>query len=348
MYFLGFFCIVLAVFVRIPTPLADAFLRHVYPVSQAVTATFTNALPFPLFESFHILGLLIVVPLIGWALLIPRERLLKRGAPPAALVAGVLIWIYATVYMVVAARCVYARTPLPVLVHDRFTAYDRADLTELEHDAAIETARLAPIAHNAYAFESEAQEDAQLHADVARTLGHFGVSLAVVPRPKVSRDELQNEQAGIDGESAIGTSEIVISDDLLWQDRPFVLAHEAGHVAGFGRESDANTIAALACTSSPDPVIAYSGWLQILRDSLTYFNPSNPGPRLSAIVRADLRRSTAVTSSIMVAESNIKWQQGYDKHLRYENVPGGIANYEGYLPDIMGHPTLKRMLIGTP
>jgi hypothetical protein len=347
LYFTGFGAILAAIWLQITPETADGFLSNVYPTTERVAATFSNIVPFPIFESFHEIGFIIAVPLIGWLFFLPREKLMQRGEAPAPLVALLLIWVYATSYMIFATRCVYARTPLPILAGDRFLPYNRADLTALEHIAAKETARLAPVAH--VASHDEATIDRELAREERVVLARYGVTLAVVPVIKTSTRQVQNEQAGIDGESSIATSETVVSADVLWQDRPFIVAHEWGHISGFGRESDANSIAALTCATSPNPVIAYSGWLQILRDSLAYFDPDNPGDRLALLVRQDLRRSTALTAAVIVAKSNAKWTKSYEKQLRYEHVPGGVESYEGYLPDIVGHPSMERfLLIGQP
>ena len=53
------------------------------------------------------------------------------------------------------------------------------------------------------------------------------------------------------------------SSDLLEVERPFVIAHEWGHLAGYADESEANYIAWLTCMRG-DEGAQYSAWLALL------------------------------------------------------------------------------------
>lgn len=344
LYVLGIMCIAVALFLPMPPALADTFLQMLYPIAQHGMVLVTNAMPFPIFENLQLLSVVVILALIGYALTIPRSRLLQRGQVPAVFLVVVFTWMYVSAYMIFASRAVYARTPFSDIKSTQTVLYHRSDLTALEHLASKRTTTLAPYAHFAHQFQDDRQLDASLSDDEFRTLRDFGVRPLTLPRTKISSHQAHNEEAGIDGESNIGTSETVLSGNIPWHDRPFVIAHENAHILGFGRESDANAIAALTCVSSQNPVIAYAGWLQILRDTMIYFNPLDEGPRLSKLVRSDLRISEDVTRIEVDPAKNADWKRSYDRQLRRANVPGGIASYEGYLPEIIAHPDLRRML----
>lgn len=344
LYIIGIAGVAGAIVVPMPPAIADAFLETVYPIAQHGMVIVTNSVPFPIFENLQLLSVLFILPLVGYSLVIPRAQLLKRGQVPAFFLVVILTWMYVSAYMIFASRAVYARTPFPDIRSTQTVTYHRSDLTALEHLAASRTAHLAPYAHFAHQFQDDRQVDAFLTDDEFRTLRPFAVVPLTLPRTKVSLNQTRNEQAGIDGESNIGTSETVLSANIPWHDRAFVLAHENAHILGFGRESDANAIAALTCVSSKNPVIAYAGWLQILRDTLIYFNPIDAGPRLSPLVRSDLRISEDVVRVEVDPAKNADWKRSYDRQLRRASVPGGIASYDGYLPEIVAHPDLRRML----
>jgi len=344
LYLAGIVCIVAALLLPIPPAVADAFLQMMYPIAQHGMVLVTNTVPFPIFENFQLLSILFILPLIGYALIIPRSRLLQRGQVPVVFLVVIFAWMYISAYMIFVSRAVYARTPFSDIKSTQTVSYHRSDLTALEHLAAKRTTMLAPFAHFAHQFQDDRQIDASLNDDEFRTLRPFAVVPLTLPRTKISSHQAHNEEAGIDGESNIGTSETVLSSNIPWHDRAFVLAHENAHILGFGRESDANAIAALTCISSKNPVIAYAGWLRILRDTIIYFNPLDEGPRLSNLVRSDLRISEDVTRIEVDPAKNADWKRSYDRQLRSANVPGGIASYEGYLPEIIAHPDLRRML----
>ena len=57
--------------------------------------------------------------------------------------------------------------------------------------------------------------------------------------------------------------EVIFDSHVLPFEKPFLLAHEWSHLAGFADESEANFIGILACLRSDVPAIRYSGWLNL-------------------------------------------------------------------------------------
>ena len=84
--------------------------------------------------------------------------------------------------------------------------------------------------------------------------------LSAAPEPKRSLLALYFRKAAIDGMTDPFFLEIVVNPDLLPSERPFVIAHEWAHIAGFADESEANFIAWLTCLRA-SPAAQYSGWL---------------------------------------------------------------------------------------
>ena len=109
-------------------------------------------------------------------------------------------------------------------------------------------------------------------------------------RPKRSLLALYFRKAAIDGMTDPFFLEIVVNPDLLPSERPFVIAHEWAHIAGFADESEANFIAWLTCLRRLPPRNTAAGWRP------TSTSPSGLPPQdrralaeaLSPPVRADL------------------------------------------------------------
>ena len=72
--------------------------------------------------------------------------------------------------------------------------------------------------------------------------------------------------------------ETLVARGLLPFERPFVVAHEWSHLAGYADESEANFVGWLTCLRGPAPD-QYSGWLFMF------------GELMRAVPRADRRRS---------------------------------------------------------
>src|SRR5207249_2335257 len=79
--------------------------------------------------------------------------------------------------------------------------------------------------------------------------------------------------------------------DLLPMERPFVVAHEWAHLAGYNDEGEANFVSWLACVRG-DEARQYSGWLAIYSEASAMLGGRERqamGERLAPGPRADLR-----------------------------------------------------------
>ena len=86
---------------------------------------------------------------------------------------------------------------------------------------------------------------AQSFAGVQRELG--ATRLAVPGRPKQTLLDLYFRRATVEGMTDPYFLETLIVSDLLPFERPFVVAHEWSHLAGFGDEGEANFVGWLTC-----------------------------------------------------------------------------------------------------
>jgi Protein of unknown function (DUF3810) len=194
--------------------------------------------------------------------------------------------------------------------------------------------RTAPLAH-AQPESSEAMQLAleQAYAPVVQRVGDtWAIN---VSRPKTTVFQFWFAGAGIGGEWDPFAYETILNADFLRFELPFVLAHEWGHVAGFGDESDANLIAALTCLRSSDPLAHYSGlfwiygWLPRSEREHTAITP---------LVAADL----AATRERFLRHYqpqlySLQWFT-YDKYLRSRGVTSGVVSYSLFVQVLVGTP----------
>src|SRR5262249_9640937 len=128
-----------------------------------------------------------------------------------------------------------------------------------------------------HARETSLTDLASAFHDAERALGS---SARIVPgRPKTTLLGGDFPYASIAGMTNPFLLETLIAPDLLDVERPFVIAHEWGHLAGYADESEANYVAWLACLRG-DARAQYSAWLALLGD-LRDFIPTS-APRLDA------------------------------------------------------------------
>jgi hypothetical protein len=167
--------------------------------------------------------------------------------------------------------------------------------------------------------------------------------------PKTSLGDVFLGASGTAGFTNPVTHEVALDRTVLDCEKPFLLAHEWGHLAGFADESEASFVGLLACARSSFPQIRYAGWLALYehlpREALEdeppsralpapdsgspddFVGPSAGLPALSPLVRADLRAMAE-----RAARRRSPWisrlsYRAYDRYLKANRVPEGIASY---------------------
>jgi hypothetical protein len=123
--------------------------------------------------------------------------------------------------------------------------------------------------------------------------------------------------------------ETLVASDLLPFERPFVVAHEWSHLAGFADEGEANFIGWLTCLRGDVPA-QYSGWLSLYtelasglprRDRVDLAAGLAPGPRADLQAMAD-----RLARNVSPAVSAAGWRV-YDQYLKANRIEAGAASY---------------------
>jgi hypothetical protein len=162
---------------------------------------------------------------------------------------------------------------------------------------------------------------------------------AAAGRPKRSIVDLYFRRASVDGMTDPFFLETLTNQGLLPFERPFVIAHEWSHLAGYADESEANFVAWLICMRAEVPQ-QYSAWLSLYGTIAGALAPADraevsqalePGPRDDLLAIADRvrRQVSPLTSRGGYAV--------YDKFLKANRVRAGIRSYNEVI----------RLLVGT-
>src|SRR5262249_4472246 len=131
--------------------------------------------------------------------------------------------------------------------------------------------------------------------------------------------------------------EVIVNPDVLPIERPFVVAHEWAHLAGYADESEANFVAWLVCTRG-GALARYSGSRPPYcpgSDTLPRGDsPPRPaaareGPRQDLLaINARLLRSTPVVRDAA--------REVYDSYLKANRVERGILSYDAVVRLVLG------------
>lgn len=125
--------------------------------------------------------------------------------------------------------------------------------------------------------------------------------------------------------------EVHYNKDLLIFEQPFVIAHEKAHQMGYTSEAEANFLAFLVCTHSPDPLLQYSGYFSLVNYFL--YNLNHDRERWDTHV-AQLNEGVKLDRQAVQERwrSHVGWvsktaDRGYDLYLKVNRVPDGIQSY---------------------
>jgi hypothetical protein len=319
-----------------PALVERVFSRGVYPVVQPVVTSLSSLVPFALLDAWLLLGVALLAR-AGWR--IARASGARLTAAAGAAWRGLVL--AAAVYLVFLAAwgLHYRRQPLTSRV--QFSAArvtpEAADALAVRAIGALNAQHAAAHAEIA-ASPSMSALRAQLAPAFTRAQRALGqASIATPGRPKTSLLSPYFRWASIDGLINPLGLEVIVSPDVLDVERPFVVAHEWGHLAGWAHESEAGYVAWVTCLGGSGAA-QYSGWLSIywqLRRVL-------PRERLQALERTlasgpreDLRGIAARLARGQPAIQRASWQT-YDQYLKANRVPSGVANYDEVLQLVLG------------
>jgi hypothetical protein len=292
----------------------------VYPAIQRVLTPASNLVPFALFD------VLCVTAVCAFA--VTAYRCIRRfGWRTGVLrLAGRTLVAAATIYLAFLATwgLNYRRVPIVDKVAFDPARVNRAAAGELGDMNAATLNRLYAAAQRG-AFSTEA-----LGASFQQTVREMGARMPVAPgRPKETLLGGYFHQVAVSGMTDPLSLETLVAPDLLDVERPFVIAHEWAHLAGYADESEANFIAWLTCRHG-DAAAQYSASLIMIG----YARPGHAdaldiGPAIDLL---SLQERYKNTSEVLRSAA----RQGYDTYLKANRVKKGVESYDAVVQLILG------------
>lgn len=309
----------------------------VYPMVQQPMTWLSNRVPFALAD------VALVAAIAAWlvtAVTDLRHDGRHRIGPALLRIAGRTVVAGAAIYLAFLGLwgLNYRRVPL-----ERKLGFDAAALTA----AAARSATLVAVSHvNALHAEAHATgwpPTGQIDPSLARALGDvardLGASAHTVPgRPKHTLLNLYFRPAAVDGATDPFFLETLLASELLPFERPFVVAHEWAHLAGFADEGEANFMGWLTCARAGAPA-EYSGWLFLygqLAGDLSRRDREDVVSRLAPGPRADLRAVAARLARDVSPQVSAAGWRVYDRYLKANRIEAGAASYAQVVRLVLG------------
>jgi hypothetical protein len=123
--------------------------------------------------------------------------------------------------------------------------------------------------------------------------------------------------------------EVLANPDLLPFERPFVAAHEWGHLAGYADESEASFVGWLTCLRGPDTA-QYSGWLFVYWQVAGEMNEADRRLLWDALSDGPRGDVTAVIERLRRGQLPLLRRTSwlvYDQYLKANRVDEGVRSY---------------------
>lgn len=328
-----------AAFAPIPSRTVERFYSNgAYLILQNHLTAASNRVPFAMFDA------LIATVSVGWTAaaiaafagaggwLRGMARMLARTIVLAAIlyVAFLLLW-----------GLNYRRVPLERRL--RFDVSATVSMPALRALGAVAADRVNVLYGPAHALpagvSTRTTATPALAAAFDRVQRELGASRpAVAGRPKHTWLDVYFRRAGVDGMTDPYFLEALIAGDLLPVERPFVIAHEWSHLAGYTDEGEANFVGWLACLRG-DERDQYSGWLSLYDQLLLEAGPRDrallmarlrPGPHADRLAIRDRSRRR-----LSPRVSAVGWAV-YDRYLKANRIEAGTASYQGIVRLALG------------
>ncbi|HKP85936.1 MAG TPA: DUF3810 domain-containing protein [Blastocatellia bacterium] len=332
--------------VRLPASAVERFYSNgIYPVFQSALTPLTNLFPFAVLDVM-LVTLAVALP-AWWIARIVRAERGRRLRTAARLLFDTLV---------IASLFLLGFQLLWGLNYERRPLVSKLDYDERRLSLeGIHRLRLMTIERlNAQYQEArgvwpgEAEWRAKLHASLNETVKQLGNRRSVAAAtPKTSLLDIYLSAAGIEGFVNPFGHEVILNREILPFEKPFLLAHEWAHLAGFADESEANFVGLVTCLQSDMAAVRYSGLLTLYQyipalpaesstDNGKGKAPPDPTPRLAPQVIADLeaireREDRNVNATI----SRAQWAF-YDRFLKASGVEAGVASYSQFVRLVLG------------
>ncbi len=304
------------------------FSSGVYPLLERALTSVSNLLP------FAILDILLAGAAIALAVTLTRAvressrsrsvgPLLRAVAHVAAAAAGVyllflLLWGFN-----------YRRVPMPERLMLERAAPSSEDVAQLGLRAVDAMNTTYAAAHSGPQPVPEWQDPDLLNAfaDVQRALS----DTAPVHAGRLKRTLLGSyfRWTSVDGMINPFGLEVLANPDLLPFERPFVAAHEWGHLAGYADEAEANFVGWLTCVRATPPA-QYSGWLYLYWQISAEVNDRERARLGAALATGPRQDVNAVIARLRRGElpalQRASWKV-YDEYLKANRVEAGVRSY---------------------
>lgn len=261
--------ILLNVIARISEPFSDFYVQNVFPIISLPLMWLSGLFPFAVGEWLIVLGILIV--LLGIPVLIIFSIIKRKDKPVRKKMASFslkfVLWVLLYILVTETLNCfiMYQCSTFSSRYFEETEHTEELLLDTLE-DVAVQIAELSDnFSRNddGYIVLDGDSRDECISAMKNISKSYSQLS-GYYPKPKPIHNSFFMSQEGVIGLYIPFTMEATYNQDTQDIAKPSTLCHELAHLKGIIQEDEANFISMIACFSSNNDAVKYSGYLDAL------------------------------------------------------------------------------------
>ncbi len=335
--------LVLVLVIKWSPYLGYVYTLFIYSIIGRILSSFSGIFPFAIGDIFIALS-------IAWVILYPRYPKTKTVW---GRVAEYLLWIYVWFYMAWGLNYsqpnIYQRTGM------KPAEVDKDKLREFAYRYA-DSLNLLSEEQRVKSEEQESEEWKRRVSDailnVYEKMGQReGINAPFNPHPHVKTMVFTpiSSMVSVTGSMAPFFCEFTLNGEIRPHDYPAIYAHEYAHFLGIAHEGEANFYSYLACTSSTDKAVKFSGYYHILPHVLnSVFNllGEKEGRQLINYIRPEIIELVKNDRHYWLSKRSkaLSSMQDYvfDLYLKGNHVSEGRKSYSGVIALIMAWEELQQ------
>nr|WP_295394221.1 DUF3810 domain-containing protein [uncultured Prevotella sp.] len=309
------------------------YTRTVYPVIGSVLSALSGLVPFAVGDIFIALSIL-------WVLFCLRKKATMLKA------AEYLLWIY--VWFYIAWGLNYTQPNIYLRTGMKPAEVDKDKLREFAYRYA-DSINLLSEERRVKSEEQESEEWKRRVSDAIQNVyekmgQREGINAPFNPHPHAKTMVFTpiSSMVGVTGSMAPFFCEFTLNGEIRPHDYPAIYAHEYAHFLGIAHEGEANFYSYLACTSSTDKAVKFSGYYHILPHVLnSVFNllGEKEGEQLINYIRPEIIELAKDDRHYWLSKRSkaLSSMQDYvfDLYLKGNHVSEGRKSYSGVVALIM-------------
>ena len=320
--------------------LSHFYACSVYPAIGSVLSSVSGLVPFAVGDIFIALSIL-------WVIFCLRKKATLLKA------AEYLLWIY--VWFYIAWGLNYTQPNIYLRTGMKPTEVDKDKLREFAYRYA-DSINLLSEEQRVKSEEQESEEWKRRVSDAIQNVyekmgQREGINAPFNPHPHAKTMVFTpiSSMVGVTGSMAPFFCEFTLNGDIRPHDYPAIYAHEYAHFLGIAHEGEANFYSYLACTSSTDKAVKFSGYYHILPHVLnSVFNllGEKEGEKFLNHIRPEIIRLAKDDRHYWLSKRSkaLSSMQDYvfDLYLKGNHVSEGRKSYSGVIALIMAWEELQQ------